>query len=113
AQGDYAKTQGNSAKARVNELVNLVHLGEYNASTSYKKYNEVRYQGRTWRARKDVKNVTPAEGESWTLVADKGDSGSSRISQLTDVNLSALQNGYVLMYDQNRSEWIPVNPASL
>lgn len=35
------------------------------------------------------------------------------LSELTDVNLSSLTDGYVLIYDQDTNTWIPVSPASL
>lgn len=35
------------------------------------------------------------------------------LSELTDVDLSSLANGYVLIYDEETSSWIPTSPESL
>jgi hypothetical protein len=35
------------------------------------------------------------------------------LNQLIDVNLDALTDGYVLIYDEDSNTWIPVSPASL
>jgi len=78
--GDYAKSQGDYAKQVATTIEtdnnNRLSIGAYNAATQYKKYNEVTYNGSTWRALRDVKGVAPVEGLDWTMTASRGLDGT-------------------------------------
>lgn len=65
-----------SEAKRALDNTNRLSIGAYNVETQYKKYNEVTFNGSTWRALRDVKGVSPVEGVNWTLVARKGTDGN-------------------------------------
>ena len=58
--------------------------GTYNASTIYYKLDNVEYEGNTWVCVNDdngagghgIRGITPANNNYWTLVAEKGNTGS-------------------------------------
>jgi hypothetical protein len=49
--------------------------GLWSASTGYMTDNAVSYNGSSWIAKQANTNVAPVEGATWTLVAQKGDTG--------------------------------------
>ncbi|HKE57821.1 MAG TPA: DNRLRE domain-containing protein [Pyrinomonadaceae bacterium] len=49
--------------------------GAWDASRSYVIDDAVSFQGSSWRAQRANNNVTPVEGDDWTIVAQKGDDG--------------------------------------
>lgn len=57
--------------------VSLAPKGEYSPETAYTALDVVSYDGSSWLALKSVTGVTPVEGESWMLLAHKGDQGAS------------------------------------
>ena len=57
----------------------LTPKGEYSPDTAYTALDVVGYEGSSWLALQDVTGVAPAEGESWMLLAKKGDRGEQGI----------------------------------
>ena len=57
--------------------VSLTPKGEYSPDTAYTALDVVSYGGSSWLALQDVTGVAPVEGESWMLLAQKGDQGAS------------------------------------
>ena len=52
----------------------LIAKGTYNSSTTYNHLDWVRYAGKSWVCKQDnVRNVTPVEGDTWTVLAEDGD----------------------------------------
>jgi hypothetical protein len=47
--------------------------GAWDAATNYVTDDAVSYQGSSWRAKRANTNITPVEGEDWTIIAQKGD----------------------------------------
>ena len=56
--------------------VSLSPKGTWEASTAYEQLDMVSYDGGSWLAKKPSTNITPADGEYWMKVAEKGDTGS-------------------------------------
>lgn len=62
------------------------HVGTYKHGTLYKEGNEVEYNGSTFRAMTDVKEVYPsAESEQWQLIAQRGVDGEGAVATVNDV----------------------------
>ena len=59
--------------------VSLTPKGEYSPDTAYTALDVVGYEGSSWLALQDVTGVAPAEGESWMLLAKKGDRGEQGV----------------------------------
>jgi hypothetical protein len=71
---------GNEATATNNPRLycrapTLSWRGAWDTTTAYKAGDAVFYQGSSWRARQDNTNVAPVVGDTWELVAQKGDKG--------------------------------------
>ncbi len=49
--------------------------GAWDAATNYVTDDAVSYLGSSWTAKRNNINVTPVEGDDWTIVAQKGDDG--------------------------------------
>lgn len=78
-QGDYAKEQGD----RVDELVtNSIHRGAWSSANNYKKFQEVIYEGSTYRAKKDHRDIKPPNTSVWQLVASKGMDGKGTVGSV-------------------------------
>ena len=50
--------------------------GEYQNGTLYPTGSIVRHEGSMWRALRPVQDIAPSEGANWTLMVEKGDTGS-------------------------------------
>ncbi|MCM3387352.1 BppU family phage baseplate upper protein [Ureibacillus chungkukjangi] len=73
-------------KSEVNTFnSNRVHKKNWNVATQYVTNNEVEFNGSTWRALRNNKGVTPAEGLDWTLIARKGDDGLGTVNRIREV----------------------------
>lgn len=57
----------------------LVHLGEWNTATAYVKGDVVSYIGSSFMAKLPSTGIIPANGATWGLLAEKGDTGSQGI----------------------------------
>ncbi|MEK7575142.1 MAG: hypothetical protein AAB511_02845, partial [Patescibacteria group bacterium] len=51
--------------------------GAWSSLTNYAAYDAVSYGGSSWRALVTNTNVTPTEGATWTILAQKGDTGAT------------------------------------
>lgn len=58
-------------------LENLTPKGAYSSSTTYQALDVVRYEGSSYIVLKECTGVTPTEGEYYTLMASKGDTGAT------------------------------------
>lgn len=58
-------------------IVGIKNMGEYDSQTQYEKLNVVTYQGSTYCALKDAKNIVPTNTTYWQLYAQKGDTGAT------------------------------------
>ncbi|PLR72333.1 hypothetical protein [Bacillus sp. UMB0728] len=77
----------NEATINAQSLIDSsVHLREYNSTTSYIKNNQVRHNGSTWRCMINCTGVTPAEGEHWTLVAQRGIDGTGSVTSVGGIS---------------------------
>jgi len=56
--------------------VALTPKGEYSPSAQYEELDVVRYEGSSYTVKKPCSGVTPAEGEYYTLLAEKGNDGA-------------------------------------
>lgn len=55
--------------------VAITPKGTWEASTAYEQLDMVSYDGGSWLAKKPSTNITPADGEYWMEVAEKGSKG--------------------------------------
>lgn len=78
---DTENTRIANENKRIEDMNNRLSISTYNPNTSYKKYNEVYYNGSTYRALKDLKNVTPIQGGDWQLVSSKGNDGTGSVKE--------------------------------
>lgn len=65
--------------------VSLTPKGEYSPDTAYTALDVVSYGGSSWLALQDVTGVAPVEGESWMLLAQKGDQGEQGIQGIQGI----------------------------
>lgn len=63
--------------------------GAWDAATEYVLDDAVSFNGSSWRAARDNKNVTPIEGADWTIVAQKGDTGPQGSGGVTGISASS------------------------
>ena len=49
--------------------------GAWDATSNYVTDDAVSFEGSSWRAKRANTNVTPIEGDDWTIIAKKGDAG--------------------------------------
>lgn len=78
-QGDYAKAEADKAKDLTDRMK---HIGAWSDSVSYKKDNEVEYDGSTYRAKKDNKGVAPTNESTWQLIALRGVDGKGAVGSV-------------------------------
>ncbi|MDP3770031.1 MAG: hypothetical protein Q8R40_03795 [bacterium] len=57
--------------------------GAWNSASTYIKNDAVHYGGSSWRAKQTNSNITPIEGNDWTLLAQKGDMGATGVTGTT------------------------------
>ena len=56
----------------------LIAKGTYSSSATYNHLDWVRYNGKSWVCKQDnVTNVTPVEGNTWTVIAQDGATGTT------------------------------------
>lgn len=65
--------------------VSLAPRGEYSPEATYTALDVVSYRGSSWLALKNVTGVMPEEGESWMLLAQKGDQGEQGIQGIQGI----------------------------
>lgn len=65
--------------------VSLAPRGEYSPEAAYTALDVVSYRGSSWLALKNVTGVMPEEGESWMLLAQKGDQGEQGIQGIQGI----------------------------
>lgn len=78
-------------------------MGDYNLSTSYKKYNIVTFNGSSYMAKQDTQGNPPTDTRYWQLLAQKGTdgggsgSGSTFSPNVKVNNVSPDQNGNITL----------------
>jgi hypothetical protein len=55
----------------------MMWAGDWASDIGYRRGDVVRHGGSTWVAKQDSSGVPPAEGETWALLATKGDTGQA------------------------------------
>lgn len=61
--------------------------GDYSSSATYNNLDWVRYNGKAWVCKVNgTINVTPTEGQNWTLLAQDGSGGGGGASDWDDIN---------------------------
>lgn len=114
-QANLARDGANTAATNTNKVItdastiltdvssvidNLVYIGEYSPTISYKKNNMVGFEGSTYIAKKDTAGVTPSKltnNDSWGLSSQRGLDGKGSI--VTVNGLSPDTNGNVVITD--------------
>ena len=65
----------------------LIPKGDYSSSVTYNNLDWVRYNGKAWVCKVDgTVNVTPAQGDTWQLLAQDGSGGGGGASDWDDIN---------------------------
>jgi len=63
--------------------------GAWDAAAHYVADDAVSFNGSSWRALRDNDNVTPTDGADWTIVAQKGDTGSQGNGGITGISANS------------------------
>ncbi len=101
--GDEVNARFNAIKGAVNAMP--TNRATWNSATAYVANDLVRYNGSTWLCLVDNTNVQPIEGATWTVFAQKGDSGIANIP-----DASAVIKGVVKL---SVAPVVAVNPVAL
>lgn len=87
--------------------ISVLWAGDWDNSKVYRKNQGVFYNGSSYRANKTTTQTPTIEATDWELIAQAATSEANTIGldELTDVALSSLNSGDVLVYDSTTSTW--------
>lgn len=87
----------------------LIPKGDYNSATTYNMLDVVYYSGKSYVCKQTSVGHDPTETTYWQIMVD----GASKFSELSDVQLTNVQDGDGIYYNGTAQKWKNTTPTSI